>query len=137
MWIYEKTESESRDINDDRNASTAVSQSATNSDTSKDRPHRLRKTRSIAVETSQSDSIMGQARKIHLSYEHHATKDIIALSTIVTLIASLLSFLLAKIKTTIYRRKRIATVTRTEMLPDSSIRVSSAITLSKSIGFGA
>ena len=55
----------------------------------------------------------------------------------ITLSTSLLSALLARIKTTKYRRKKQAIVTSTEILPLSARFVNSVKTLSKSIGFGA
>ena len=55
----------------------------------------------------------------------------------ITLCTSLLSALLAKIKTTKYRRKKQAIVTSTEILPLSARFENSVKTLSKSIGFGA
>ena len=55
----------------------------------------------------------------------------------ITLSTSLLSALLARIKTTKYRRKKQAIVTSTEILPLSARFENSVKTLSKSIGFGA
>ena len=55
----------------------------------------------------------------------------------ITLSTSLLSALLAKIKTTKYRRKKQAIVTSTEILPLSARFENSVKTFSKSIGFGA
>ena len=55
----------------------------------------------------------------------------------ITLSTSLLSALLARIKTTKYRRTKQAIVTSTEILPLSARFVNSMKTLSKSIGFGA
>ena len=55
----------------------------------------------------------------------------------ITLSTSLLSALLAKIKTTRYRRKIQAIITSTEILSLSARFKNSVKTLSKSIGFGA
>ena len=55
----------------------------------------------------------------------------------ITLSISLLSALLARIKTTKYRRKKQAIVTSTEILPLSARFENSVKPLSKSIGFGA
>ena len=55
----------------------------------------------------------------------------------ITLSRSLLSALLAKIKTTRYRRKIQAIITSTEILSFSARFKNPVKTLSKSIGFGA